>query len=202
MALNAFMTIPGVKGSARQKGREGKITLVGFDHTIGAESDPTTGFPTKKVAPHVAVCMKEFDLSSPTLRQGLLDGKTYESATIEFWRMPPTGGPEENHLTMVLSGVKLASIRTVMLHNKPQDLSLIPEYEQVSFSYTGLRCLYKAADGNSDSGNILVDSFKDWNAALGKTITDAVKNSAKDMAAAVGDAVKGAAKDAAGGGGG
>jgi type VI secretion system Hcp family effector len=202
MALNAFLTIPGIKGSARQKTREGKITLVGFDHTVGVKADPKTGFPTAEEAPQVAICTKEFDLASPALHDALHNGTSLGTVTVEFWRMPPAGGPEENHLTIAFTGVRVAYIRTMMKHMRYQDHSLVPEHEQVALAYSGMKVAYKAADGNKESESHVVEAFEDWNGALGDMITDAVKTGAAELASALGGKIKDAAAGAVGGEGG
>src|SRR5262249_52885791 len=128
MGMNAFLTLPGIKGSARQKDREGKIVVSGVVHEVVSDLDfaPQTVI-TRRRGPEAIgtvrlvnsvvkagdathkplVVTKDLDQSSPLLHgaMGLKDSKSatvFPEVTIEFWRMPPSGGIEENHFTITL----------------------------------------------------------------------------------------------------
>jgi type VI secretion system Hcp family effector len=202
VALNAFLNFEGkIKGSARQKGREGKVTVIGFQHRIGAIPD-SNGFPTKENTPGAVIVTKEFDLASPKLHEALQNGTKFGDVKIEFWRMPPTGGQEENYYTIVLSDAQIASIQSAMLLNKIQENSLIPEHEQVAISYKGISFTFKSAEGASNSGPFMRDKFDDYNDALGAAIKSSIASSAADIGKGIAQQLKSALSELKGGGGG
>lgn len=201
MALNAFLVVDGIKGSARQKGREGKVTVIGVDHEIKASPDPKSGFP-KDVIPGALVVTKEIDLASASLHKVLQEKTTLRDVKLEFWRMPPAGGPEENHFIMVLTDAQVASIRTVMLFNKKQDNSLLPEHELVTFTYKAIGFTYKGAEGSSNSGPFTRDKFDDYEDSIKDAITGSIKESAADFGKGMADSLKSALSELKGGGGG
>ena len=122
MGMNAFLGIPGVKGSARQKHVLGKIVVHGVAGDVKSKLQPL-------------VITKPIDVSSPELHKALHKGTSWDVVTLEFWRMPPGGGAEEQYFVMVMNGVQIAGIKTVMHNNCKQENSLMPEQEEVSICY-------------------------------------------------------------------
>ena len=136
MGMNAFLTIGNIKGSARQQTREGKIVVAGVQAKVNAELDWKTGRPQKDKTKHVPmVITKGIDAASPALHVALKNGNRFNGVTIEFWRMPPTGGVEENYFTVVMDGVQVVGMKTIMVVNTRPENLLIPEQEELSLSY-------------------------------------------------------------------
>lgn len=53
MALNSYLKLKGqkqgdIKGSIKQKGRDGTIMVIGFHHEVVSPGDPSTGLATGK----------------------------------------------------------------------------------------------------------------------------------------------------------
>lgn len=201
MALNAFLALSGsktgaIKGSARQKTREGKITVVGYEHFIESARDPKNGAPTDTRHHHALVVTKEIDLASPMLHKAHAANDTMSDFDLQFFRMPPTGGQEENHYTIKLNGAKIAWIRSVMRNNKSQENSLIPELEEVAFTYEQIAWGWKAAEGNSTGSDQGGDFRNDDEATK---VKEWLTGAAKDIGAKVGEAVKDAMAPKGGG---
>ncbi len=188
MANNAFLTVAGLKGSARQTHVKDKSVVNGFEHTIESNRDAETGQPKGKPRHRGMVVTKEIDLASPGLHKGHADGTEYSSVSVEFWRMPPAGGQEENYYSIVLSKAKVASIRTVMLHNRLEGNALIAEYEEVSFTYESINWKFKTKDGGADS-----QSETQCNPAPDK-LEEMAKTTLMDAATALGEKLKEGAK--------
>ena len=121
MALDAFLTVPGLKGSARQKGREGKSHVIAATHHI-----ETTD---KGAVHHPFIVRKPLDQMSPGLAQALVEGKALGMVTVEHWRMPPTGGQEENYYTAFLDGAKVMAIKQTMPYTKVESTANLGENE-------------------------------------------------------------------------
>jgi len=72
MALNAYLSIVAerqgpIQGSVVQKGREGKILVIGAMHGIVCPRDPASGIPTGKRMHKPFTILKELDRSMPFL---------------------------------------------------------------------------------------------------------------------------------------
>jgi type VI secretion system secreted protein Hcp len=143
MAMNAFLRVQGLRGSARQKHTLDRSNVWAFEHDIESERNPETGEPAGRRRHRLFTVTKEIDAMSPGLHDLHAKGKVIGSVGLEFWRMPPAGGDEEGYYEMVLSNAKVARVRTFMLNNRIQEQSLIPEYEEVSFTYEGISFNYK-----------------------------------------------------------
>mgnify|MGYP000396511475 CR=1 FL=1 len=197
MALDAFLSFDGkIKGSVRQQGREGKIRLFAVDHTMGAVADAESGFPTKTVMPRAMIVTKSVDLSSAPMQTALAENTKFGSVNVEMWRMPPTGGVEENHYTIVMTGVRIASIRLVMRFNKPPENMQLPETEEVALSYEGIAFTYKSLDGSNNCPTSTRDKFDETEDKLKSALVDGLKGAAKDLGSSIGSAIKEAMKDA------
>jgi type VI secretion system secreted protein Hcp len=202
MALYAFMTITGeanIQGSAQQKGREGKIVVFGVRHDIVSPTDKD-GMPVAsdtKFGP--LVVSKNFDSASPALHAAHIAGKLLSKVSVEFWRMPPRGGQEENYMTITLTGAKVLSYRTVMDDARKQENQLIPEYEEVGFAYEQVHWKYSAdKEKPGDSSNVAVKYRREeyFEERLGRTLTDFLKELPKSVSDGVKDAIKTQTKEA------
>ena len=192
MALDAFLTVPGLKGSARQKTREGKSHVVSANHNIEQTDAGVVHRPF--------TVRKPLDAMSPGLAAALADGKALGMVTVEHWRMPPTGGQEENYYTVYLGNAKVVGVKQSMPYTKMEATSQLAEYEEVSFSYENISWRYKGADGEQKTGPVTAKEFMaDEEAMIVKLFGDKAKGLAKDIGTAVADAIKAHAKEAAGG---
>lgn len=196
MALDAFLNFDGkIKGSVTQEARKGLIRLFAVDHTMGTVTDPSTGFPSKTVMPGVMMVTKSADMASAPMQEALASGTKFGSVKVEMWRMPPQGGVEENHYTVVMTGVRIRSIRLRMLFNKPPEAMQIPETEEVALTYEGIAFVYKGKDGPNNSPTVTSDKFDETNDALKSALVDGLKSAAKDLGSSVGSAIKEAMKE-------
>ena len=193
MALDAFLTVPGLKGSARQKTREGKSHVIAASHHIERTDDGLVHRPF--------TVRKPLDAMSPGLANALADGTPFKGMVmIEHWRMPPGGGVEENYYTVYLQGAKVVGIKLTMPYIKMEATSQLAEYEEVSFAYENISWRYKAdKEAESKSTPMPAKEFMaDEEAMIVKFFGDKAKDFAKDIGAAVAVAVKGQIKDASG----
>jgi len=148
MGLNAFLGIPGVKGSAKQKHVEGKIVVHGVSSEVMAELNWKSGLPQKEKYKYKPIVItKPIDVSSPALHTALQYGTEWDVVELEFWRMPPAGGREEKYFKIGLFEVNVMSIKTLMYNiQKPENVAL-PEFEEVTFVYNGIGYSYNSEDG-------------------------------------------------------
>jgi type VI secretion system secreted protein Hcp len=167
MTMTAFLKLTGdkvgdVKGSARQKGREFLISVIGFDHIVHAErygdADPLgkTGMPTSKRRHGALVVTKEIDRATPKLHQAHAQNDVFKTFSLHCWRVPPAGGgpkgiAEENHWTIHLANARIAAIRTVMKNVRLPANSALPEMEEVEFTYDAIDYYWEALKGGDGS---------------------------------------------------
>jgi type VI secretion system secreted protein Hcp len=139
MALNAYLSLTGqrqgpIRGSVTQKGREGKIMIIGVMHEIVCPRDPSSGLPTGKRIHKPLTLLKEVDRSSPLLYLVLTSNENISDARLEFWTPTPTG-TERQHYTVRLTNANISGIVLKMANVRSPKLSKIPEYEEVSLTY-------------------------------------------------------------------
>ena len=207
MALYAFLSVAGdtaIKGSAQQKGREGKVVVFAVRHEIVSPVD-AEGMPvamSTKFGP--LVISKNFDSASAPLHAAHVAGKKLSKVTVEFFRIPPrgysgTGGGEENYMTIVLTGAKVLSYRTFMDDARRQENQVLAEYEEVGFAYEEIFWKYNAdKEVSNDSSNIAVQLRREehFEERLGNTLTTFLKELPKSVSDGVKDAIKTQTKEA------
>ncbi len=187
MALDGFLEIDGIKGSARQTGREGQMVVFAVDHAIGSTRD-ASGYPDKAKAARHMVVTKEIDIASPKLQEAAQKGTAISTAVLRLWRMPPSGGTEENFYTIALGDVKIDSVRTVMLFNRLEGQSLLPQYEQVVLAYKNAKFRFEsggkaggtASKTTSESAMLVYDTLEPLNDAAGDVLKGAMKGAIND----------------------
>lgn len=207
MALEAFLRLNGIKGSARQRGREDEITVRGFRHHVGAVPDDK-GYPSDDSRAGYLVVIKEFDYATPLLHSHLAENKKISEGTLRFFRMAPTGGGEENHMSIVMTGVRVASISASMLYNRRQEDSLIPEFEEVAFSYETIAFAFNTGgreggtEGRtqSNSGTLSYDEFDALSDSLGGMIRESILDGTKALPEALKPLLEQRLQDNQGGG--
>ncbi|MFO1031341.1 MAG: type VI secretion system tube protein Hcp [Planctomycetota bacterium] len=198
--MNAFLDIPGVKGSARQEHVKDQITVHGVVAEVRADLDWKTGRPVPDKSKHQPlVVTKGIDLASPALHAALKLGTTFDHVVLRFWRMPPGGGREEAYYTIRISEVKVVGIQLDMDNNRRPENELLPELEHVSFSYTGISYTFAAGQRqegtdkkeNAESGAMLADCEIPVLAKVKAMAIDAGKDAGKAIAGAIYEALKG-----------
>src|SRR5580693_8790711 len=102
MALGAYLSIvperhPPILGSVTQKGREGKIFVIGSAHQIVCPRDPASGRPTGKRIHKPYVCTKEVDKASPLLYALLTGNENIREARLDYWASTPTGLEKQSY---------------------------------------------------------------------------------------------------------
>ncbi|MBL8696295.1 MAG: type VI secretion system tube protein Hcp [Planctomycetes bacterium] len=150
----AFLEIPGIKGSARQKHVLEKIVIQGVSAETYAVPNWITGKPDPedllkkaegkkfKTRHKVMVLTKPIDKASPKLYEALTNADTFNNVFLYFWRMPPGGGVEQNYYTIRMNGVQVAGIRVIMPNNRMQINELMPEQEELLLTYTAVEYIF------------------------------------------------------------
>jgi type VI secretion system secreted protein Hcp len=139
MALNSFLKLKGkiqgdIQGSATQKGREGKIIVIAFNHEIQSPRDPATGQATGKRMHRPFTITKEIDKSSPLLYTALVSNEIISTWELQCFAAN-RAGKEVNNYTVNLTNAIVTDIRSIMLNNKVTENVKMPLMEEISFVY-------------------------------------------------------------------
>ena len=166
MALNAYLRLKGqktgeVKGSATQRGREGKILVIAALHSIESPRDSHTGLPAGSRLHKPFVITKESDRASPILYSMLANNETIVEWELQFWSPSPNPAPGagqdiQTHSVKLLNA-SIVSINFCMPNSKNPELVRYVEYEQVTFTYQKIIWTW------NDGGIMASD---DWNAPV------------------------------------
>jgi type VI secretion system secreted protein Hcp len=187
--MTGYLSVDGIKGSARPKHAQGKSTAIAVSH------DVETG-PDGKPRHRPFVVTKEIDAASPGLHKAQAEGRSLGSVSVEFWRMPPAGGQDENYYTITMSNAKVVSIRTVMANSRAAESAQQPDVEEVGFSYESIDWSFKSkndAGGTSSEREVGVNPAPDKLEEMARSVlTDAAKKLGETLKAAA----VGAAKEA------
>jgi type VI secretion system secreted protein Hcp len=142
MALNAYLRLAGVnqgdiKGGVTQKGREGSIMVIAYNHEVLVPTDPETGLPAGKRKHTPLTILKEIDISTPMLMQMLIGDEVITKWELRFYQ-PIGSGQEFQHYTIRLKNARIIDIRQEMLNNKYPENMQHKEREFVSFIYQNI----------------------------------------------------------------
>jgi type VI secretion system secreted protein Hcp len=159
MAPNAYLRLEGenqgeIRGSAYQKGREGSIMVIAFEHEVISPRDAASGLPTGKRQHKAITITKEIDRSTPLLMKALVNNENIKEWELRFWQLGKAG-QEVQHYTIKLVNASIMSIRQEMLNNKYPENVQHKEREHVSFCYQ--RIIWTWVDGG-------ITAEDDWEA--------------------------------------
>jgi type VI secretion system Hcp family effector len=152
MAMSALLSIPGIQGSAPQKGAGGKMVVLAVDFDVAAEVALKDGRPNADALRFTRIAItKEVDAATPALAAALDKKKRWDAIELEFYRMPPGGGGLEKHYTIHLAGVRILGIGFTMHDNAWKENAALPEEEELTLSCEGMSCAWTA--GLQDGGD-------------------------------------------------
>ena len=146
MALNAYLSLKGnkqgdIKGSVTQKGREGKLMIIAFNHEVVSPRDAASGLPTGKPQHKPISVTKEADKATPLLYSALVNNEQITTWKLEFWE-PSSTGAEKQFYTIELENASIAGIRAEMLNNKYPENMQHREREHIAFCYQKITWTY------------------------------------------------------------
>ncbi len=139
MTLNSLLQLKAqiqgdIKGSVTQKGREGKIAVIAFNHEIQSPRDSATGQATGKRVHHSFVITKETDKATPLLYKALVTNETIINWELQCFGFN-SAGKEINNYKVKLTNAKITGIYSLMMNNKMPENSKMPIMEEVTFVY-------------------------------------------------------------------
>lgn len=167
MAMNAYLKLKGqkqgeIKGNVKEKGREGSIMVVAFNHEVISPKDAASGLSTGKRMHKPIKITKVLDTASPLLLNALCHNENIPTWKLDFFttQQPDRSlstGAEWNHYSIELVNASIASYELIMPNNKVPELMKLDEYEVVSFVYEKITWTYV-------KGGITAND--DWNAPV------------------------------------
>jgi type VI secretion system Hcp family effector len=142
-----------IKGSYKGPGaKHGSIAVMGFDHTIENARDKDNKW---KLTHNAIKIQKDVDVSSPALRQAMVNANHKESniseCTITFHRME---GGLQVLMRVTLEEANIDAIRMYMQDIRTPEGGLMPEQEEVTLTYKGIAWVaYEPADAQKDASS-------------------------------------------------
>ena len=130
-----------IKGDVTEKGKEGLIKTISFEHEVSSPRDAGSGQATGKRQHKPLVITKEIDKSSPLLMAALTKNENLPEVTLTFYRPNPKSiGTNELWYTITLKDAHISDIKSTWVSEKKMSL------EEVSFTYEKIK--WTIADGN------------------------------------------------------
>ncbi len=145
MALSSYLIVEGqiqgqFIGGSIQRGREGWIEIIAYNHEILSPIDPSSGLATGRRQHHPLVVWKEIDQSTIAFFQALIDNEVL--TTVELKNFTPNklgtaGGTGKEMLSysITLTNARIVGIKSAMLNNKNPELTRYERTEEISFVY-------------------------------------------------------------------
>lgn len=152
MALSSYLVAKGqnqgqIKGGSIQRGREGWIEVIAYNHEILSPYDSSSGLATGKRQHHPLIVWKEIDQSTIALFQALIQNETL--TTVELKNFTPNklgtaGGTGKEMLSysIILTNARIVGIKSAMLNNKNPELTRYERTEEISFVYEKIEFLW------------------------------------------------------------
>ena len=139
MALNFYVAIEGVrtgafKGETTQKGREGQLVGLAFQHGVHLPYDPASGLPTGRRQQGTVAMTKAWGPASPQLFQALVNNETLKFVRFEFYR-PDATGVERVFQRITLEPATVVSINQHVEPTYAPDTMKYPELEEIAFVF-------------------------------------------------------------------
>jgi type VI secretion system secreted protein Hcp len=161
MPMQGYMTVKAqkqgdIKGSITQRGREGQIAFIAFEHDVLSPRDAATGLPTGKRMHKPIFITKNIDRSTPLLYSALVNNENLPEVVFFFWR-PAGTGSEVQYYTVKLTNANIASMRTFFPNTRIPDNGILDHMDAVSFTYQKIEWTWK------DGG---ITSEDDWEAPV------------------------------------
>lgn len=129
-----------IKGDVTEKGKEGLIRTISFQHEVESPREAGSGQATGKRQHKPLVITKEIDKSTPLLMAALTKNENLQEVTLTFYKPGKAMGTNELWYTISLKDARIADIKSTWVSEKKQSL------EEVSFTYEKIRWTF--ADGN------------------------------------------------------
>ena len=145
MALSSYLRVKGqkqgqIKGGSIQKGREGWIEIIAYNHEIVSPYNSSSGLATGKIQHQPLVVRKEIEQSTTPSFQALFENEIL--TTVELKNFSPNklgtaGGQGVETLTysITLTNARIVGIKSEMLNNKNPELTRYERTEEISFTY-------------------------------------------------------------------
>lgn len=148
MALSSYLLIKGqkqgqFKGGSIQKGREGWIEVIAYNHEILSPYDPSSGLATGQRQHQPLIVWKQIEQSTIDFFKALIDNELL--TTVELKNYSPNklgiaGGTGAETLTysITLTNARIVGIKSAMLNNKNPELTRYERTEEISFVYENI----------------------------------------------------------------
>ena len=123
-----------IEGGNIQKGREGWIEVLEFEHVIRSPRDISTGQAAGKRQHGPLKIVKAIDKASPLLFNALVTNENLSSIEFKFFLIDRTGA-EKNYYTIKLGDATISEIKAYMPNARDPNKDRYGHHEEVAFTY-------------------------------------------------------------------
>lgn len=149
MALSSYLSIVvgqnqgQFRGGGVQKGREGWIEIIAYNHEILSPYDPSSGLATGQKQHQPLVVLKQIEQSTIYFFQALIDNEILTTVELKNYsanKIGTAGGTGVETLTysITLTNARVVGIKSEMLNNKNPELKRYERTEEISFVYENI----------------------------------------------------------------
>ena len=152
MALNSYLVAKGqmqgqIKGGSIQKGREGWIEIVAYNHEIISPYDSSSGLATGQRQHQPLIVWKEIDQSTIAFFQALIQNELLTTVELKNFTPNKLGtaggqGVEMLSYSITLTNARIVGIKSAMLNKKNPELTRYERTEEISFVYEKIEFLW------------------------------------------------------------
>ncbi len=145
MALSSYLVVEGqnqgqIRGGSIQRGREGWIEVIAYNHEILSPYDASSGLTTGQRQHHPLIVWKEIDQSTTALFEALIQNETLTTVELKNFTANKLGtaggtGKETLAYSITLTNARIVGIKSAMLNNKNPELTSYERTEELSFAY-------------------------------------------------------------------
>lgn len=121
------------ESSIHRDGREDSIEVVELNHEVRSPIDGVSGMRSGHREHRPLLVVARIDRATPLMYRAWMNNTECE-VTIKFWRANPDGR-EEQHFTIQLTGVSVASIKMHVPSSVRAETASLPEQVEYAFQY-------------------------------------------------------------------
>ncbi len=153
-----------IKGSVVQKGREGLIRGIAFQHEIVSPRDVASGQATGKRQHKPIRIVCEMDRAYPLLFNAVAINEGLPQVELIFWKPQRLGsaggtGQEIQYMKITLTNASISRVAASLQNTRDLNLARLPETYEVDFTYQKIEI--ENIEGQTKGSDSLVESLKE-----------------------------------------
>jgi type VI secretion system secreted protein Hcp len=133
-AETVLLKVAGITGEVIQKGREGQMEVLAWNHEVSTPVDAASGLPTGKRSHAPFRVVLRHSRGTPLLAQSLAENKTIATVDMDMWQVGPTG-IDQKYFTYSFTNCRVISMRAWAPNKLDSATASYVSGVEVSFTY-------------------------------------------------------------------